>query len=140
VLIDDGADLWVAVQGGADQAGSGGDGCEGDRLACVGEFAAGALASELLPLADFQAGSSSAEAFIQPYVRRCPSGAGSSADRGIGRIEKRRWSACMSPRCRSLPISSGRVQPVHPDVGWILLPPRCLEDQEGLTAFWRSGL
>jgi hypothetical protein len=39
-----------------------------------------------------------------------------------------------------MPVSSVRVQAVHPDVGWILLPSRCHEDQKGLTAFWQSGL
>jgi hypothetical protein len=43
--------------------------------------------------------------------------------------------ACASPRCRSMPVSSIRVQAVHPDPAD---EPRT-NDQEGLTAFWRSG-
>jgi hypothetical protein len=42
-----------------------------------------------------------------------------------------------------MPFDAGFVRPRSgsaPDVGWILLPPRCHEDQESLTASWRSGL
>ena len=37
---------------------------------------------------------------------------------------------------RFMTASRGLCAPI----GRILLPPRCHEDQKGLTAFWRSGL
>ena len=87
-------------------------------------------APELLPLTDFPAEPISAQAFHPAVWKVVPSG------RAVRRPPDgaHRGSACASPRCRSMPVSSVRVQAVHPDVGWILLPPRCLEDQESLTA------
>ena len=40
-FVDDGSELWVAVEGGAAEAGVFGDGGEGDLLAVVGEVGAG---------------------------------------------------------------------------------------------------
>jgi TfoX N-terminal domain len=56
--------------------------------------------------------------------------------RGIVVDRPHRGSAGASPRCRSMPVSSVRAQAVHPDPA--NEPPT--DDQEGLTAFWRSGL
>src|SRR5258705_13925096 len=93
-------------------------------------------ASELLPLTDFPAEPISAEAFHPAVCKVVPS------ERAVRRPPDgpHRGLACASPRCRSMPVSSVHVQAVHPDVGWIPLPPRCHEDQKGLTAYWRSGL
>jgi hypothetical protein len=46
------------------------------------------------------------------------------------------WPTCASHGCRSMPVSPVRVQTMHPDPA--NEPPT--DDQEGLTAFWRSGL
>ena len=46
------------------------------------------------------------------------------------------WPTCAGHGCRSMPVSSACVQTMHP--GPANEPPT--DDQEGLTASWRSGL
>ena len=70
---------------------------------------------------------------FQPAVRKLvPVRAGQCAAQE--RAHQRPAGAC--PRCRSMPVSSIRVQAAHHDLAD---EPRT-NDQEGLTAFWRSGL